>query len=74
MPPENQAHFTIGSLGRLWNVPAWRIRRLYEDGDLPEPDRAGGTARSAGYRLIQASDLPRVRAAYEARWGSLETK
>ncbi len=48
---------TVPQAARLLGVPTWCVRRLYESGRLPEPPRAGG------YRLIDAADLPAIRAA-----------
>jgi len=44
--------FTTAEIGRLLGVETWRIRRLYEDGTLPEP------ARFAGKRIIPSESIP----------------
>lgn len=38
----------------LLNVDLWRIQRIYENGDLPEPDRF------AGKRVIPPSHVPLI--------------
>lgn len=58
---------TVPEIARLCGVPAWRVRRLYETGRLPEPPRAGG------YRLIDTADLPAIREALVAA-GYLESE
>ena len=35
-------HFTTRELAELLGTLEWRVRRLYEDGTLPEPPRFGG--------------------------------
>jgi len=34
--------FTTGEVADFVGTDEWRIRRLFEDGTLPEPDRFGG--------------------------------
>jgi DNA-binding transcriptional MerR regulator len=48
---------TIGTVAQHFDVAAWKVRRLYERGILPEPARVGR------YRIIPANDLPRIEAA-----------
>ena len=48
---------TIGDVARTYEVPVWRVRRLYTRGLLPEPDRIGGV------RVVPRDDLPVVEAA-----------
>jgi DNA-binding transcriptional MerR regulator len=57
---------TTGAVARLYDVPVWRVRRLYERGLLPPPERVGP------YRVIPASDLPVVAEALR-RAGYLDT-
>jgi hypothetical protein len=38
----------------MLNVPSWRIRRLFEEGELVEPPRV------AGRRVVPASMLPAI--------------
>lgn len=33
--------FSTADIGALLSVPTWRIRRLFEDGTLPDPPRVG---------------------------------
>lgn len=42
-------------------VSEWQVRRLFEDGTLPEPPKFGGK------RIIEASRLPEIVAAMRAR-------
>ena len=37
-----RTHFTVGELGDVLGVQAWRISRLFELGLIPEPQRVGG--------------------------------
>jgi DNA-binding transcriptional MerR regulator len=48
---------TLGDVARRFNVPLWKVRRLYERGLLPEPARAGA------YRVVSTRDLPKIEAA-----------
>jgi DNA-binding transcriptional MerR regulator len=48
---------TIGAVARHFGLPAWKIRRLYETGKLPEPVRLGA------YRVFYADDLPKIEVA-----------
>jgi hypothetical protein len=45
----------------VFGLAAWQIRRLFEDGDLPEP------SRFAGKRAISRNDLPRIADALRHR-------
>jgi DNA-binding transcriptional MerR regulator len=51
---------TIGAVARRCGCPPWQIRRLFERGLLPPAPRVGA------YRVIAASDLPRVEEALRA--------
>jgi len=51
--------FSTRDVAEMLRVPNWRIRRLYEDGTLPEPERL------AGRRVIRGDQLPAV---CEALW------
>jgi predicted site-specific integrase-resolvase len=57
---------TTREIADLLGVETWRVRRLYEDGDLPEP------ARFAGKRVIPSSDIPAVVDALRRRRWLLE--
>ncbi len=52
-----RAIWTIGPLARRFGVSAWKVRRVFERGLLPEPGRAGC------YRILPESDLPALEAA-----------
>lgn len=45
---------TTSQVAALLGVEPWRIRRLYEEGLLSEPQRLGGR------RLVSSRDLPAV--------------
>jgi len=42
-------------------ISEWQVRRLYEDGELPEPQKF------AGKRIVQRSELPLIVAALRRR-------
>jgi DNA-binding transcriptional MerR regulator len=46
--------YTTGAIARRLGIAEWKVRRIFERGLLPDPGRAGT------YRLIPASDLPKV--------------
>ena len=48
---------STSDVAEIFSQPVWRIRRLYECGTLPEPERIG-TAR-----MISANTLPEIAAA-----------
>lgn len=52
---------TTRQVADLLGSDEWRIRRLYENGNLPEPDRLGGK------RVIRRSDVPTIAKALKAR-------
>ena len=56
-----QDHLTTRKLADLLGVEVWRIRRLFETGELPEPDWF------AGRRAIPSTWIPRVVDALRAR-------
>jgi hypothetical protein len=59
--------FSTREVGELFGVREWQVRRLYEDGTLPEP------GRFAGKRVIARADLPTVLDALRARgWVPVE--
>ena len=53
--------FTTGDLARLLGTKMWRVRRLFEDGTLPEPDRF------AAKRAIPRESIPEIVDALRAR-------
>lgn len=52
---------TTRELGDLVGAEEWRVRRLFEDGTLPEPERFGGK------RAIHPSQVPAVIDALRSR-------
>lgn len=48
---------TMGQVGARFGLPAWKIRRVFELGILPEPARIGA------YRVVYEADLPAIEAA-----------
>jgi predicted site-specific integrase-resolvase len=46
--------YTTREIGELLGVEEWRIRRLFEVGRLPEPDRF------AGKRAIDSESIPTI--------------
>jgi DNA-binding transcriptional MerR regulator len=48
---------TIGAVAKHFGVTAWKVRRLFENGTLPQPARVGA------YRVIPITDLPQIEAA-----------
>jgi hypothetical protein len=46
--------FTTRELADMLGTDTWRIRRLFEDGTLPEP------SRFAGKRAIPSQNLPAI--------------
>ena len=53
--------FSTRDVADLCSIQTWRVRRLYEDGTLPEPDRF------AGRRAIPREDIPAIIDALRAR-------
>lgn len=53
--------FTTREIAELLDVDTWRIQRLFEDLDLPEPARFGGK------RIISADLIPAIIDALRAR-------
>lgn len=56
---------TLAEAAAALGVPAWRVRLLYDFGDLPEP------VRIDGMRVLTGADLPAIAAALQslrARW------
>lgn len=53
--------FTTREVGELLGVEEWRVRRLFEDGTLPEPPRF------AGKRIIFRDRLPEILDSLRAR-------
>lgn len=56
-----ESHLTTGQAAALLGTDEWRLRRLFEDGTLPEPPRFGGL------RIIAGTDLPAIIDALRAR-------
>jgi hypothetical protein len=53
--------FTTREVAEILGTQTWRVRRLFEDGTLPEPDRF------AGKRAIPRASLPAILDALRAR-------
>ncbi len=53
--------FSTRDVADLFGTDTWRVRRLFEDGTLPEP------SRFAGRRAIPRESLPRVLDGLRAR-------
>lgn len=53
--------FTTAEIAALLGTETWRVRRLFESGTLPEPDRF------AGKRAIPESLLPDITTALQER-------
>jgi len=45
---------TLGQIATRFGCQLWQVRRLYERGLLPEPERIGRT------RIVRREDLPRI--------------
>ncbi len=58
---------SVEEIALMHRIPSWRVRRLFEAGDLPEP------RRFAGARVLTDGDLPIIEAALMKR-GWLPTK
>jgi hypothetical protein len=48
---------TIGQIARHFGCLPWQVRRVFERGLLPEPQRIGA------YRVVEAADLPKIEQA-----------
>jgi hypothetical protein len=46
--------FTTRQVAEMAGAPTWKVRRLFEDGTLPEPPRF------AGKRAIPSTQLPTI--------------
>jgi hypothetical protein len=53
--------FTTAEMAALLGTDTWRVRRLYEDGTLPEP------SRFAGKRAIPRQAIPPIVDALQKR-------
>jgi hypothetical protein len=53
--------FTTRELADILGTDLWRVRRLFQDGTLPEPDRF------AGKRAIPSSMIPAITDELRAR-------
>jgi hypothetical protein len=66
MPDDLPEYTTVGELADQLGVQSWRIARLFEQGDLPEPPRLSRR------QLIPRSLVPRIVAALRQRgWARL---
>jgi hypothetical protein len=48
---------TTGQIARHFGCLPWQVRRVFERGLLPEPQRIGA------YRVVEAADLPKIEQA-----------
>ncbi|HVU88051.1 MAG TPA: hypothetical protein VHD36_12090 [Pirellulales bacterium] len=55
------AIFTTGQVAEFVGTDEWRVRRLFEDGTLPEPQKFGGK------RAIPSDQIPAIVDALRAR-------
>lgn len=53
--------FTTREVADLLGTDEWRVRRLYEDGTLPEPDWFGGKRAIPHQQLLAVIDALRNR-------------
>jgi hypothetical protein len=53
--------YSTAQVAAILGCETWRVRRLFEDGTLPEPNRF------AGKRAIQSSSVPMIVDALRAR-------
>ncbi len=60
------ALLTTRQVAKLVGVETWRVQRLFEDGNVPEPERFGGK------RAITSQEVPRIIDALRER-GWLES-
>jgi hypothetical protein len=49
--------YTLGQLSQRYEIPVWKLRRVFLRGILPEPARAGQ------YRVISERELPKLEEA-----------
>lgn len=54
-------NYTTRSLADLLGSETWKVRRLFEDGTLPEPERF------AGKRVIPSTQVPAIISAMRDR-------
>ena len=57
----NGIPLTIGTVAERFGVEAWKVRKLYQAGDLPPAHRMGC------YRVVLESQLPLIESALRAR-------
>jgi DNA-binding transcriptional MerR regulator len=50
----SQIVLTLGDVARHFGIQSWMVRRLFERGILPEPERVGS------YRVFREGDLPAI--------------
>ena len=53
--------FTTRELAEILGTEEWRVRRLFEDGTLPEPVRFGGKRAISTHEIPQIVDALRDR-------------
>ena len=57
---------TIGKVAELTGYTIGQVRKLYERGILPEPQRCGF------YRVVLTTEVPKIEAALKARYRKRE--
>jgi hypothetical protein len=63
------AFYSTGDIARILHQPRWRILRLFEDGNVPEPGRV------ASKRVIPGELLPAIVEALKTRgWMAARSK
>lgn len=53
--------FTTRQVAEMVGSPTWKVRRLFEDGTLPEPPRFAGKRAISSCRLLAIFDAMRRR-------------
>lgn len=58
--------YTLGQVAERFGVQLWQVRRLYERGILPEPERVG-TSRVVGQKDLAGIERALREAGYAVR-------
>ncbi len=56
-----QQFFSTADVAKVLGVPTWRMRRLFESGDLPEPGRFAGRRAIPSLMVPVIVDAMRIR-------------
>jgi hypothetical protein len=65
---------TTRELADLLGTDEWRIRRLFDDGTLPEPERFGGKRAIAQSEILSIIDALRSRGWLPEPGAAVETR